>query len=218
MDVERLTEKEAELSIKRKYPNLYRGVEDEEDASEVEKYDDDVIQAGIDARRAVSSLKELKEKLMMPKQAVVEPTQEEIQASQAAAKAYQDSASSAISSFKAVNIDVTKDVTLEVIPESAGVERIADLVKNPQKLDSYFFDRYVKDGKTNHEAMVQDIYIGENFKSLMSSAIKQGITIGEERALKASGKAPSLRSTEGAVNQAGGEDVGNAWLNQLRKN
>lgn len=217
-DVQGYSEAEAELTIKRKYPDLYRGVEEgEEDERATERYDDDIIQVGMDARRSLESLKDYKAKVVIPTVQSNEPSQADIDKQRDALNQYKASAEKALDEFTKIDLQVSEDVSLEVLADSEFMGTMKELIVNPDKLDTYFFDNYVKDGNVDHKSMVRDLYISKNWEALLKSAVSQGITMGKEEALKETGKEPSLTS-KAVVSATTESTAGNDWLNQVRTN
>jgi len=214
-DVQSYSDAEADLFIKRKYPDLYRGVDDEDDDG-LERLNDDKTQVGMDVRKSLDSMKQFKEKVKLPDATTVGPSAEDIALQEEAVRKYSTEATQAVSAFTKFDVDVNEDVRLEMLVGAEQTESLTQLISNPANLDAYFFNEYVDNGKTDFSRMASDLHFMKNRESIIKSIVTQAIAIGKEEALKASGKEPTL--SKGAQVVPGGgsnNDAGNSWLKQL---
>lgn len=202
-DVQNLSEEDVEHILSTEYPNLYRDI-DEDDDDEVKAYKTDLIKAKMKAKQVVGNLKDYQQKILLPKAEspqAVQPTAEQLQAQRKAIEDYQKEAKQAVDSFKAFEFKVADDLALKIDVDEKSIGYAKELALNPQKQNTYFADRYIKDGKRDISAMVRDQYILDNFDNIMKEALLQQQALGKEQILKEEGIAPTLKD-KGASSSA----------------
>lgn len=195
-DVQNHSADEVEFIMQETYPSLYRDI-DEDDEAEVAQRQRDIMKAKINAKGVVGKLKEYQSKILLPQAKSTvsnEPTPEQVAAQKAAFAAYQQEAQQAVNSFKTFEFSVADGLALKIDVDEKSVGYAKELALNPQKQNTYFPDRYVKDGKRDIARMVRDLYILDNFDAIMKEALHQQQAIGEEKILKAEGISPTLKN------------------------
>lgn len=194
-DVQNYSEDEVEYLLNSEYSALYRGIDENSDEDEIKEYNDQVMKARINAKKVLGNLKEYQKKVLLPSETPKsnQPTAEQVEAYKRELAAYQQEAKQAIDSFKVFEVKVADDLVLKMDVDDKSVGYAKELALNPEKQNTYFPDRYFKDGKRDIAKMVRDVYILENFDTILKESLIQQRALGEEKILKEEGIAPSIR-------------------------
>jgi len=213
IDIQGYTSAQAEMVIRRKYPNLYNGVDEYASEEDKMKYDDDVLQIGIDAKQAVNNLKQYQEKIMLPKGNTA-PKVDTV-AQQKAFEKFKQDAESKLQEFTKLDLEVNKEIKLEIPVTAESMGYVKGVVSDPSRLDNYWTDNFVKNGEVDFIGIAKQIYLRDNWESLLKSAVNQGIEIGKEKAIKESGIEPTLKG--GVPKVTSSNPIAQGWLSQIRK-
>ena len=215
VDVSGFTKEEAAFTIEKRYPNLYRDI-DEEDDYDIKSYKDDMTQAGIDLKMAIPKLKDFQSKVLLPKREDVnQPTQEELDRRKEAMDNYFKDANEAIKGFDKLTVKLNNDVYIDIETNQESLKGVSDLLLNPESQGSYLVNNYVdKEGKIDFDKLKTDEFWRLNRDKILKEHYIQAYNIGKEEALKEQGLSPTI-SNRG---NAGGSDHVSTVRDQVLKN
>ena len=180
------TEKEATLLIEDKYSALFATDLDDASESELRTFDLAQLNAKMEAKKTLPKLKERKQAIMKPKveAASNQPTKEQVEQNRLAQETYQRDAQTSMDKFlkSGLDIQVDKDVTVNVKATKENTEYVRELVASAEKRNSYFVDNYQnEDGSVNFDKFHEMTFIQRNLEAYKSALISQGIAIGQEK-------------------------------------
>jgi hypothetical protein len=165
------TEQEAERLIKKNYEALL----DKEGADE-----EDIIDARIAlkaaAKEATPKLKEFKDKATYSK-----PDPEVIKKRQEEFNRWKADTSHRLNNVKEFEFNLSDDFPIKVKMDNESHNYISSLLLNPENLQSYWVDRYEKDGKTDVDSFARDQFILLHAPKLIQTAYAQGESAGEKK-------------------------------------
>jgi hypothetical protein len=219
------TEKEATLLIEDKYSALFATDLDDASESELRTFDLAQLNAKMEAKKMLPKLKERKQAIMKPKveAASNQPTKEQVEQNRLAQEAYQRDAQTSIDKFlkSGLDIQVDKDVTVNVKATKENTEYVRELVASAEKRNSYFVDNYQnEDGSVNFDKFTEMTFIQRNLEAYKSALINQGIAIGQEKVV--TGDLNQIKPRLGKKSSSGKRTSSNsaldAWLKDNHRN
>lgn len=165
------TEKEADRLINKKFEALV----DKDTADE-----DDIIDARIElksaAKEAQPKLEDFKSKATFSK-----PDPELIKQQQAQLDKWKSETNVRLSQIKNFKFDLADDFPINVNLDKESYNYISSLLLQPENLQSYWVDRYEKDGVTDVEGFSRDRFIELHAEKLIKTAYAQGVSAGEKK-------------------------------------
>jgi hypothetical protein len=165
------TEQEAQRLINKNYESLL----DKDGADE-----DDIIDARIAlkaaAKEAAPKLNEFKESVTYAKQdpELIKKQQEEF-------NRWKSDTNVRLNNIKEFKFDLADDFPINVKMDKDSYNHISSLLLQPENLQSYWVDRYEKDGKTDVERFSRDQFLLLHGENLIKTAYAQGESAGEKK-------------------------------------
>ena len=196
------TDSEANRYLERKFESLI----DKDSADQ-----DDIIDARIELKAAI---KEAKPKLDKFKEnaSFSKPDPELIKKKQAEFDKWKSDTNVRLSQIKKFDFQLSDDFPISVNMDNESYKYISSLLLQPENLNSYWVDRYEKDGVTDVESFSRDRFIELHAEKLIKTAFAQGVSAGEKKAIQ---RELRQENPEGSKKRSKATSESKAWQGEL---
>lgn len=171
-----LSSSQVDHIFKMKYPNLHSKNVDLEDSDELEVYNNEKMSLSIDATQALKTLKEYKEKVMLPPQSSPQQKQSEEDL-----KKYRKDAENHLKDFGGISMNFGEgnDFTFEATPENSK-----NSIQNVMNAGETFFDRYLNPGGgIDFEKFNLEMFLLDNWEEMAKSIWELSASSREEKVI-----------------------------------